>query len=287
MSVMNVVSEGPDAQGGKAMMRPNEATGDRDLEPSTVRVAQTAGPGRYTFRLTQAPEDIAAAQALRHRAFRARAGGDARRGLDRDRFDALMTHALIERCADRTLAGCFRLMPFASGRDIVRSYSARSYDLAALMRFPGAMLEMGRFCIRAELRDPDILRVAWSALAAYVERHRIGLVFGCTSFQGISVARHAAAFAQLAARHLGPDRWRPAVKAARVVRLCAAPGPFPPDPLAAARAMPPLLRGYLAMGGWVSDHAVIDADLDTMHVFTALETRKVPAARRRFLLAPA
>jgi putative hemolysin len=48
--------------------------------------------------------------------------------------------------------------------------------------------------------------------------------------------------------------------------------------------MPPLLRAYLSMGGWVSDHAVIDNKLNTLHVFTGLEVSKIPAAKKRFLL---
>ena len=48
--------------------------------------------------------------------------------------------------------------------------------------------------------------------------------------------------------------------------------------------MPPLLRAYLLMGGWVSDHAVIDNKLNTLHVFTGLEVSKIPAAKKRFLL---
>jgi L-ornithine Nalpha-acyltransferase len=47
--------------------------------------------------------------------------------------------------------------------------------------------------------------------------------------------------------------------------------------------MPPLLRTYLAMGGWVSDHAVVDRDLNTLHVFTGLEIRAIPPARARLL----
>jgi putative hemolysin len=49
--------------------------------------------------------------------------------------------------------------------------------------------------------------------------------------------------------------------------------------------MPPLLRSYLAMGGWVSDHAVVDRDLGTLHVFTGLEIGAIPAARARQLRA--
>ena len=35
--------------------------------------------------------------------------------------------------------------------------------------------------------------------------------------------------------------------------------------------LPPLLKFYLRLGGRVSDHAVIDRDLDTLHVFTYLD----------------
>ena len=51
--------------------------------------------------------------------------------------------------------------------------------------------------------------------------------------------------------------------------------------------MPPLLRSYLTMGGWVSDHAVVDRDLNTLHVFTGLEIASIPAARAKALRASA
>jgi putative hemolysin len=56
-----------------------------------------------------------------------------------------------------------------------------------------------------------------------------------------------------------------------------------PDLKQALRKMPPLLRSYLAMGGWVSDHAVIDSELNTLHVFTGVEIDRVPAGRARLL----
>jgi putative hemolysin len=59
------------------------------------------------------------------------------------------------------------------------------------------------------------------------------------------------------------------------------------DRRAALVALPPLLRTYLAMGGWVSDHAVVDRQLNTLHVFTCVEVDKVPAARAASLRAVA
>lgn len=49
--------------------------------------------------------------------------------------------------------------------------------------------------------------------------------------------------------------------------------------------MPPLLKTYLLMGGWVSDHAVIDPHMNTLHVFTGVETKAIPESRKRLLRA--
>jgi putative hemolysin len=51
----------------------------------------------------------------------------------------------------------------------------------------------------------------------------------------------------------------------------------------ARRSMPPLLRSYLGMGGWVSDHAVIDNELNTLHVFTGVEINMMRPGRVRQL----
>jgi putative hemolysin len=45
--------------------------------------------------------------------------------------------------------------------------------------------------------------------------------------------------------------------------------------------VPPLLRTYLMMGGWIGDHAVIDPHMKTTHVFTALRVADVPEAHKR------
>ena len=49
--------------------------------------------------------------------------------------------------------------------------------------------------------------------------------------------------------------------------------------------MPPLLRSYLLMGGRVSDHAVVDHAMNTLHVFTGLEISAIPESRKKLLRA--
>jgi putative hemolysin len=110
------------------------------------------------------------------------------------------------------------------------------------------------------------------------------MLFGCSSFRGTDATPYVDALALLRQRHVAPERWRPGIKAGRVIEFSTL-ADAAPDPRLAQSEMPPLLRTYLLMGGWVSDHAVIDPDLDTLHVFTGLEIRTVPAGRARLLRA--
>lgn len=238
--------------------------------------------GRYRARLAAGPADIGAAQALRGLCFHGGVDGPP----DADRFDTLCTHVLVEDSRDGALVCCFRLLPLASGAQIDRSYSAQFYDLAALRAFAGPMVEVGRFCIHPERRDADILRVAWAAMTRHVDGTGVELMFGCSSFRGTDAARYRDAFAMLRARHLAPRRWRPRVKAPDVVDFARGLR-REPDAKRAMLAMPPLLRTYLMMGGWVSDHAVIDRQMNTLHVFTGLEIAAIPATRQRLLRATA
>ncbi|MDP2084542.1 MAG: GNAT family N-acyltransferase [Gemmobacter sp.] len=238
---------------------------------------QSFSRGHLAARLAQTPEDLTAARTLRHLCFHGRPGQDA------DDFDAPCQHVLIEDARDGALVGCFRLMPLASGGDIGRSYSAQFYDLSALQGFALPMAELGRFCIHPGHADPDILRIAWGALTRIVDARGVGMLFGCSSFKGTRTAPYRDAFAKLRADHLAPPRWGPGVKAPRVFRFARRIGGAGPDPRRAALSMPPLLRTYLAMGGWVSDHAVVDRALNTLHVFTALEIAAIPPARARAL----
>jgi L-ornithine Nalpha-acyltransferase len=226
--------------------------------------------GRYRTRLAAGPADLAACQQLRHACFFGHPG------LDSDSFDARCRHLMIEDAAGRLVAAA-RIMLIAQGADVAQSYAAQFYDLSGLSAQHGPMLEMGRFCIAADVLDADVVRVAWGALAQIVDDHGVQIMMGCTSFTGTDPARYGAGFARLAAQHQGPAHLRPGVKAPETVALTGQGDATAP--------LPSLLRSYLAMGGWVSDHAVVDRQMNTLHVFTCLDIAAVPPARARALRA--
>lgn len=234
--------------------------------------------GGYTVRFASSDADIRAAQRLRHLCFVEATGlPAAANGRDEDRFDALCDHVLVED-ANGTLAGCYRVLAFASGATISTGYAAQFYDLSRLSDYPDPLVEMGRFCIHPDKQNADVLRLAWGMLAAFVDARGAKMLFGCSSFAGTDPKPYKDALDLLAARHQAPDDWAPRSRACDVVRYAADATPLI-DHKTALSQLPSLLKTYLSMGGWVSDHAVIDRTMNTLHVFTGLEIVKIPPAR--------
>ncbi|MDU9003806.1 GNAT family N-acetyltransferase [Sedimentitalea todarodis] len=233
--------------------------------------------GRYHVRQARTGDDIATARALRQRGF-ALAAPDA------DIFDETCLHMLVQDCQTGTVVCCFRLCVLRGPADIDRSYCAQFYDFGHLLSEVGPLVEMGRFCVEPGLRDADILRTAWGALTRLVDDVGARMLIGCSSFAGTDPEPYRGAFAELAARHLAPKSWNLMTTALRTI-------PYVQnheqghDEARAQVQMPPLLRSYLAMGGKVSDHAVIDQHMDTLHVFTGLEISAIPESRKRLLRA--
>lgn len=237
----------------------------------------------FTARLAQNADDFAAAEALRFDCFRTGRGlGGA--ASDADDHDRHCEHMLIEERRTGVLVCCFRVLPLSSGAEIGRAYSARHYDLSRLSVYDQPMMEMGRFCVHPDWRlNPGVIRAAWAALAALVEERGVQMLFGCSSFEGAEAEIYRDSFALLNEKHLAPKRWLPRIKAPKTFPFARLLRKSRPDMKAAAARMPPLLRFYLLLGGWVSDHAVIDDDLNTLHVFTGLELSRTPKSRLRAL----
>jgi putative hemolysin len=221
-------------------------------------------------RLAHGKADMARVMAFRRAAFPRAHGSEA------DEQDALSTHVVVEDASG--LLAYYRLMLFGWGAGLVQGYAARFYDVSPLAGYARPIAELGRFCVAPGGVHPDVLRLAWGAMTRLVDEGQAGLMVGCTSFRGADWMRHRAALALLAERHIGPAAHLPGRKAAEVVEFPALVGPVG-DRRVALAGLPPLLRTYLGMGGWVSDHAVVDRELDTLHVFTCVEVDQVPKAR--------
>ena len=235
--------------------------------------------GRYRARYASSQIDVLAAQSLRYQCFNLSNKDE----LDVDDFDALCQHILIENLETEKLICCYRILKFDSGKNISSSYSSQFYDLKVIENFTEPMIEVGRFCIDPEVNDPSVVLTAWAALAQIVDHTQTEFIFGCSSFEGIEKEKYFDSFALLRDRYMAPDHWRPKIKAAQV--FCYSKDLiYKVDKKKALLNMPPLLKTYLSMGAWVSDHAVVDLNMKTLHLFTGMEISKIPKSRKKFLL---
>jgi L-ornithine Nalpha-acyltransferase len=237
--------------------------------------------GRYEARLAEGTAEVEAAQRLRHLCFFPGRGP----GRDADDLDPRYAHMLIRDLPSDALVACYRFLALPSAAGIGAAYSARFYDLTALAQQACPVVEMGRFCRHPDWQAPDILRLAWGAMTRVVDAAGAGLLFGCSSFAGTDPTRFRDSLAVLAQRHLAPPDLAPKATAPERYAFAQALQHHLPDRGRALQHMPPLLRSYLMMGGWVSDHAVIDRQMGTHHVFTGLQIAAIPAGRARLLRA--
>jgi putative hemolysin len=236
--------------------------------------------GSLGVRLAVTAAEIEAAQALRYRVFYAEMGAEpdaaaAATGRDRDAFDAVADHVLIVDHAigpgPEGVIGTYRLIRREAADRVGRFYSADEYDIAPILAFPGRILELGRSCIEAEYRGRPAMQLLWRGIAAYIFQHRIDVMFGCASLPGTDPDALATELTYLYHHHLAPPALRPRAVAGRFVDMRRA-DPAAIDPRHVLGHLPPLIKGYLRLGGFVGDGAVIDRPFNTTDVAVVVKT---------------
>lgn len=236
--------------------------------------------GNLGVRVAASQAEIEAGQRLRYQVFVNEMGArpDAAAlasGMDCDRYDAVADHLLVldhdrgEGAA--SVVGTYRLIRRCAAAKIGRFYSADEYDIAPLVDYPAEILELGRSCVATEYRTRGTLQMLWQGIADYVQHYDIALMFGCASLPGLDLGTNAAALTYLHQHHLAPEALRPRAVAERYVSMDRlAPGSY--DAKAALLALPPLIKGYLRLGGFVGDGAVLDEPFNTTDVCVIVKT---------------
>jgi len=248
--------------------------------------------GNLEVRLARDAADIDAAQALRYRVFYdelgARPSAAARAARrDADRFDLYCDHMLVIDHAKgegpESIVGTYRLLRRSIAERHDGFYTATEFDIARLLAIPGEHLELGRSCVDAEHRNRPTMQLLWKGIAAYVFAHDIKLMFGCASLPGTDAAAHAAVLSYLHHNHLAPESLRVRALPEQYVAMDILPAgagghedairAF--DARTAIAALPPLIKGYLRLGGFVGEGAVIDHEFNTVDVCILVVTDTV------------
>ncbi len=237
--------------------------------------------GDLEVRLARNEDEVAAAQRLRYRIFYEEMAARPTAAMlasasDFDDFDRVCDHLLVVDLTSGAVVGTYRLIRRAAARRYGRFYSANEYDISPLLEYPGEILELGRSCVAEGYRTRLAMQLLWRGIAAYVFHHRIGLMFGCASLPGTDIGALRLPLSYLYHHHLAPPALRPRAVESRRVEMALMAKEEIDTPKAIAE-LPPLIKGYLRLGGFVGDGAVIDHQFNTTDVCIIVKTDLVTA----------
>ncbi|MGF1476793.1 MAG: GNAT family N-acetyltransferase [Geminicoccaceae bacterium] len=243
------------------------------------------------LRLARSRAEIKAAQALRYRVFYKEMGALPNRRSywlrrDVDRFDAVCDHVIV---LDRAVpgkprvVGTYRLMRGTVARRQRGFYTAGEFDLSGFGARADDILELGRSCVDPGYRTGAVMQLLWRGIASYVRAYGLRTMLGCASLPGTDPDALAHGLSYLHHNYRLEDPARPRALPSRYVAL----DRIPPEQIDRARVkeeLPPLLKGYLRLGGRIGDGAVIDHSFNTIDVCLILPVANVKARYLRHYL---
>lgn len=247
--------------------------------------------GNLEVRLARKKSEIRQAQRLRYKVFyeemSAVPGALAmlsRR--DEDAYDPIFDHLLVVDHGDIAKGNRWRKSRVVGTYRVLRQevadlydgfYTQGEYDILPLLRAKSprySFMELGRSCVLEPYRTRRTVELLWLGIWSYVREHGIDVMLGCASFEGTDPSAHAQALSYLHHHALAPAEWR--VSAHRHMRVdMNMLGPDEINPRAVLKALPPLIKGYLRLGAYIGDGAVVDRQFGTTDVLIILPVEAI------------
>ncbi len=234
--------------------------------------------GSLEVRLARSADEVTEAQQLRYRVFfqEGSAIANPARVLARrdfDVYDDFCDHLLvIDRAAQPApVVGTSRLLRQPVADHCGGFYSAGEFDVGPLLarHRDVQFLELGRSCVLAPYRNKRIVELLWHGIRAYVQQNNCGVLIGCASIEGTDPTRLALPLSFLHHYVRAPETWHARARPERYVKMNRL-AKEAIDTKEALRALPPLLKGYLRLGAYIGEGAVVDREFGTTDVLVVL-----------------
>jgi putative hemolysin len=230
-------------------------------------------------RLAQSEEDIIAAQRLRYEVFFEECGAQPDETVallkqDISPIDDYCDVLLVIDHAHNKIVGTYRFMLREAAHEYGEYYTASEFDISKIIAYPGQIMELGRSCVHKDYRTKPTMQLLWRGIGAYIELNQVALCFGCASFIGVDMSQYRQALAYLYHYHLAPSELR-----ARTLPIYYQDmNLIPKDEInqkEALKQLPPLIKGYLRLGGFIGDGAFVDHQFNSIDVCIIVKTQTV------------
>ena len=250
--------------------------------------------GSLEVRLARSVADIKRAQRLRFEVFykEMSAIADSRtrqKKRDEDDYDVICDHLLVvDKASDGRgakrpwpkrpkVVGTYRILLQEIAEKNQGFYTQGEYDIAPLIakkRATHRFLELGRSCVLKPYRNRRSVELLWQGLWTYIREQGANVMIGCASFPGTDPKEHALALSFLYHHALAPEEWRASAHAGHKVDMNLIPKEDV-NVKEALKLLPPLIKGYLRLGAYVGDGAVVDKQFGTTDVLIILPVEAI------------
>ena len=235
----------------------------------------------FIIKLVQTKSELKQAQALRYSVFYKEKKAKPTLPkklirLDYDKIDKFADHLIvIDKNRKNKIVGTYRLIRGDVAELYGGYYSSTEFNLINILNNyqNKHILELGRSCVHQNYRNGTIMNLLWKAIAEYVKLYDIKVLIGCASFSGTDPIKYSEELTYLRDNFSLPanlsvesydNNIYPAYKLNNNNNNS--------NPLRTFAKLPPLIKGYLRVGGKVSDNFFVDYRFNTIDLFVVVCT---------------
>ncbi|MGY9026841.1 MAG: GNAT family N-acetyltransferase [Candidatus Puniceispirillales bacterium] len=241
--------------------------------------------GDFIIKLAEKRSEIKHAQSLRYSVFYKER--NARASLskklfrrDYDQVDNFADHLIVidktRKNFNNKIIGTYRLMRGDLASQFGGFYTSAEFDLYNIVNLfkKNEILELGRSCVHQDYRNGTTMNLLWKAIANYVNMYDIKILLGCVSFPGTDVIKFSNQLSYLKQNHSLPKELSVESLDNNIYPTDNSENKNLSD-IKTFVKLPPLIKGYLRVGGKVSESFFVDHEFNTIDLCVVVKTDNI------------
>ena len=246
----------------------------------------------FIIKLVQTKSELKKAQALRYSVFYKEKKAKPTLPkklirLDYDKIDKFADHLIvIDKNRKNKIVGTYRLIRGDVAELYGGYYSSTEFNLINIVNNyqNKHILELGRSCVHQNYRNGTIMNLLWKAIAEYVKLYDIKVLIGCASFSGTDPIKYSEELTYLRDNFSLPANLSVESYDNNIYPAYKLNNNNNSNPLRTFAKLPPLIKGYLRVGGKVSDNFFVDYRFNTIDLFVVVCTDDIDTRYKKKIL---
>ena len=239
----------------------------------------------YVIKIAETKSELKKAQALRYSVFYKEKKAIPTISkkilrLDYDKVDKFADHLIVidknRKGIKNKIVGTYRLIRGDIAAHCGGFYTSSEFDLSKILNSyeNNKILELGRSCVHQDYRNGTIMNLLWKAIAEYVKLYDIKILLGCASFHGTDVMKYTNELSYLRKNFSLPDELSVKSLDSKIYPAYTEIDSNNND-LRTFVKLPPLIKGYLRVGGKVSHDCYVDYKFNTIDLCVIVNTNNI------------